>query len=131
MNKSFHTIIAEDQVQGLRLIGLGCNAVPIEDYPRLCRVEFFLLDESVERPRAEWNFYQVLEDGFIKSESTLRWHENIWYLERNRESRSCDGPLTQYDEWRSHGGLNPEGRESPLERISSFQRDVYAERMGY
>jgi hypothetical protein len=132
MNKSFHTIIPQAQVDQMNLDGIEMTARPLKDYPRLCRVEFSHIPNSgVERPKAWWDFYQELEDGFIKLETELRYHKGMWYLEKNHESRSCDGPLYRYDEWESEGGLEEGCRESTIKSVKSRQRDVFAERMGY
>ena len=133
MANSFHTIISQDQVKTIVRNGIDFTAHPIDDYPRLCRVEFTIPHGTFRTHEASWTFYQEYEDegGYSRTDSYLRFHEGMWYLDRNHEARDCDGPLSRNEEWKSEGGLDPDGRESPLVKVSSRQRDLFAERMGY
>lgn len=130
----FHTTIRTEQIPNVVLHGLGMNTTPIPDYPELSRIELFLLPQKIgpeSRPRAEWGLYETTDEGYNKVFTEVRYHAGKWYMERSREALDCDGPITFWDEWESDGGLEPGSRESQLKSISSRQRDVFAERMGY
>jgi hypothetical protein len=69
------------------------------------------------------------DEGFSYKETQWHYDGDHLYLQVDTDSSDCDGPHSSHDEYIA---IPPRSGEYPSwERISGYQRDIYAEMMGY
>lgn len=86
------------------------------------------------------SWFQRHEEGHSSGNIEIEEGENEWFISQTTSSCDCDGPLERYNYYISQGSEHGPRQVttfmflSPLEKDpnrKSYQRDVYAERMGY